>query len=154
MKHTMETVWSQKDLDVHVSSPIFDLPHRLVNFCWLWQTTEGNLQNKWILTSIRGKNVLFFFSLTANTICRLDMISLRDSSLYYFDLFQVKVKCLTVGMESIPGYIQKLPRQGPRQPTLGNYAWAGQLDHMTSRGPFQSQRVCDSVCHSVNYLGS
>lgn len=68
-----------------------------------------------------GKNV-FFFSLTANTICRLDMISLRDSSLYYFDLFQVKVKCLTVGMESIPGYIQKLPRQGPRQPTLGNYA--------------------------------
>lgn len=50
------------------------------------------------------------------------MISLRDSSLYYFDLFQVKVKCLTVGMKSIPGYIQKLPRQGPRQPTLGNYA--------------------------------
>ena len=41
--------------------------------------------------------------------------------------------------------IFKTPGQGPVQPALGDPAWAGELDWVTHRGPFQPLPCCDSV---------
>ena len=41
--------------------------------------------------------------------------------------------------------IQAPPRCGPVQPAVGDPAWAGDLDWMLPRGPFQPLPFCDSV---------
>lgn len=41
--------------------------------------------------------------------------------------------------------IPNMTGHSPGQPALGNPAWAGGLDQVTSRGPCQPQPVCDSV---------
>ena len=46
---------------------------------------------------------------------------------------------------SFSGDIEDPPGQGPVQPAVGDPAWAGELDLMTHRGPFQPRTFCDSV---------
>jgi len=46
---------------------------------------------------------------------------------------------------SFSGNIQDLPGHGPVQPALGDPAWAGELDWVTHRGPFQPLPCWDSV---------
>jgi len=63
--------------------------------------SAGNFQKKWILKNIgkkRKKNKKerdqgFLFP-TGDIICTLDLIVIRDSRLYDFKLFQVKIQCL------------------------------------------------------------
>lgn len=43
----------------------------------------------------RKKRDQGFLFPTVDNICTLDLIAIRDSSLYDFNLFQVKIKCLT-----------------------------------------------------------
>lgn len=50
---------------------------------------------------------------------------------------------------SLLGQLQKLPGCGLEDPAVGGSAWAGRLDQMTSRGPFQPQPFCDSVLQTV-----
>lgn len=51
------------------------------------------------------------------------------------------------GVSSL-GDIQKWPGHGPGQSVPGSPAWAGKLDKMTPRGPFQAQSFCDCVLQS------
>ena len=46
---------------------------------------------------------------------------------------------------SFSGDTQDLPGHGPVQPAVGDPAFAGGLDEMTHRGPFQPRTFCDSV---------
>ena len=46
---------------------------------------------------------------------------------------------------SFSGDTQDPPGRGPVQPALGDPAWAGGLDWVTHRGPFQPLLFCDSV---------
>lgn len=46
---------------------------------------------------------------------------------------------------SLLGDVQKLPRHGLGQPALDVSACAELLEQMTSKGPLQSQPLCDSV---------
>ena len=46
---------------------------------------------------------------------------------------------------SFSGDIPALPGRGAVQPALGDPAWAGGLDWVTHRGPFQPLPFCDSV---------
>ena len=46
---------------------------------------------------------------------------------------------------SFSGDIQDPPGQGPVQPAVGDPAWAGGLDWVTHRGPFQPLLFCDSM---------
>lgn len=46
---------------------------------------------------------------------------------------------------SLLGDLQKTPGHGPGQFALGDPSWAGWLDLMTSRGPFPSQPLYNSV---------
>lgn len=46
---------------------------------------------------------------------------------------------------SILGDTQNTSGHDPGQLALGSHAWAGELDQMTFRSPFQPQPVCDSV---------
>ena len=46
---------------------------------------------------------------------------------------------------SLPRDIQDPPGRGPVQPAVGDPAWAGGLDWVTHRGPFQPLLFCDSV---------
>lgn len=50
---------------------------------------------------------------------------------------------------SFPGDIPKVSGCGAGQLVLGSPAWAGRLDQMISRGPFQSQPFSDSLKHSL-----
>lgn len=60
----------------------------------------GNLQKKmdpkeyWEKKKKKKRDQGFLFP-TVDIICTLDLIAIRDSSLYDFNLFQVKIKCLT-----------------------------------------------------------
>jgi len=46
---------------------------------------------------------------------------------------------------SFSGDIQIPPGRSPVQPAVGDPAWAGGLDWVTHRGPFQPLPLCDSV---------
>lgn len=50
-----------------------------------WEKKEGEKKK-------RDQGFLFP---TVDNICTLDLMAIRDSSLYDFNLFQVKIKCLT-----------------------------------------------------------
>lgn len=45
-------------------------------------------------------------------------------------------------------------RKGAKQPGLGDLAWAGDLNQMTSRGPFRPQLFHDSIkCFQLQKTG-
>lgn len=46
---------------------------------------------------------------------------------------------------SILGDFQKPNGHSPGQPAISDPVWAGGLDQITFRGPFQPQQLCDSV---------
>lgn len=53
---------------------------------------------------------------------------------------------------SITGDTQRCLDMALDSPALGGPSWAGQLDQMTSRGPFQPQPVCGFVIKSIFFF--
>lgn len=60
------------------------------------------------------------------------------------------------GIVSLLWDIQKPSGRSPGQLAVGDHAWAGELNQMTSRSSFQPQPVCDSVktytCYTLQML--